>query len=202
MSDEARWLDLEKIAQQLMETPAEGPADLAVWGGVFDADRLPDFLATWSLPREGMPYCLWQWTDDIVLQRGQVPNRLDWLERGRVFGPGGDLSLRRDGGRFLWNFVGPAEMAPPNGFEFADYWDGRADAPIRPRERTALLWGEELRDDHNHPLGVWHEDRVAAATLEYPGLRGARRVQLRYCEYLRGGRVELVWLLDLEEVAE
>jgi hypothetical protein len=203
MADEARWLNLDDIVREVTETPTQGPADLAVWGGTSDASRLGDFLQTWDLPRPGMPWNVWQWTDQIRLGHGEgSPGDLDYLERGRVFGEEGDLSLRRDGSRFLWHFVGVTGTAPPDGFKFDDYWDDRAGAPLRSRQRTALLWGEERRDESGNPLGIWQEDRVAAAVLEYPGLRGARRVRMRYREYLRGGRVELVWLLDLEEVAE
>lgn len=199
MVDKARWLNLDDIMREVTETSPLGPDDLAAWGGAFDALRLGDFLQVWGLPRLEMPWSLWQWTDRIIIERGSVAHDLDHLERGRVFGPGGDLSLRRDGGRVLWHFVGPADAAPPSGFSFASYWDGREDAPIRLRERTALLWGEERRDKDKNPLGVWYEDRVAAAALKYPLSAGARRVQVCYREYLHGGCVELVWLLELEE---
>jgi hypothetical protein len=153
------------------------------------------------LPHSGMPWSLWQWTDKIHLGHGEgVPGDLDYLERGRVFGERGDLSLRRDGERFFWHFVGELGTPRPQGFNATDYWKGREDQPVRSRQRTALLWGSrEAAEPHGKTS--WYEDRVGQAQLDYPNVN-SNRVQVRYREYLRGGRVELVWLLDLEEVAE
>lgn len=201
MADEARWLSLDDIIREVTETLTQGPADLAVWGGMFDASRLGHFLQTWDLPRSGMPWSLWQWTDKIRLGYGEGSSGdLDYLERGRVFGEGGDLSLRRDGEHFFWYFVGEPGTPQPQGFNVADYWQGREEQPIRSRQRTALLWGSKEAAQPHSTTG-WYEDRVGQAQLNYPNVN-SNRVQVRYREYLRGGRVELVWLLDLQEVAE
>lgn len=197
MIDKAPWLNLDDVLREVTETPTQGPDDLAVWGGAFDATRLDDFLQAWGLPRSGMPWSLWQWTDKIHLGHGEgSPGDLDYLERGRVFGEGGDLSLRRDGDRFLWYFVGEPRTSQPQGFNVADYWEGREDKPVRSRQRTALLWGSKEAAELHGKTG-WYEDRVGQAELDYPNINGDR-VQVCYREYLRGGRVELVWLLGLE----
>lgn len=193
------WLNLKRLVEQMLdadETPLIGAQDLAVWGGESTAERLEDFLQTWALPRSGMPWSLWQWTDRMEMQyEARSPNDLDYLERGRVFGQDGDLELRRDGDRFLWRFVGEAGTALPAGFDSTDYWDGRPDEwRLRPYERTALLWGED-----EEGTGCWHEDRVGWAKLEYRGMEGNSVVQVRYIEYLHGGNVELVRLLRLEK---
>lgn len=198
----SEWLNLEELVRGMLDTPLIGPEHLAVWGGEFTADRLKAFLNTWNLPRDGMPWSLWQWTDDIKVQhRAGIPGDLDYLERGRIFGPDGDLELRRDwrrdGDRFLWRFVGETGTRKPQGFDVADYWTGREDKPVRPYQRTALLWGSKEAAKPYDKTG-WHEDRVGRAQLDYPNVNG-NRVQVRYVEYLYGGEVELVRLLCLED---
>lgn len=195
------WLDLPKLVREMLDpqaTPPAGPEQLTVLGGEFPASRLEMFLQAWALPRDGMPWSLWQWTDDIRLDHGAgLPTDLDYLERGRVFGSAGDLELRREQGRFLWRFVGPSTPPPLPGFDVDNYWDHPLAAPLRPYERTALLWGNRQAARNLNKAG-WHDDRVGWARLDYPNVQG-ERVQVRYREYLRGSRVELVQLLGLEE---
>jgi hypothetical protein len=202
---EQGWLDLDDVVTKMLHQPQIEPAELAVWGGSFTADRLEGFLQVWAFPRQGMLWSLWQWTDEIAIQFDAVqPDGLGFLERGRVFGPDGDLEIRRDphpdGDRFLWRFIGAPETPKPAGFEPDSYWDGQQEKRLRAYERTALLWGSR---DAARKLGLegWHEDRVGGAQLNYPHLTG-NRVQLRYVEYLDGSNVELVRFLGLVDGPE
>ena len=199
------WLDLEELVREMLGASLIGPTELAVWGGEFAADRLQAFLQTWNLPCAGMPWSLWQWTDKIQMKHGAgAPADLDYLERGRIFGPDGDLELRRDprqdGDRFLWRFVGESGIAQPQGFDVAPYWAGREDKPLQSYERTALLWGSK-EAAKPHGKASWHDDRVGGAELDYPSVN-SNRAQVRYVEYLRGGDVELVRLLCLEDAPD
>lgn len=197
----AEWLNLEDLVWTMLKTPQLGPESLVAWGGAFDADQVEVFLKLWSLPCDAMSWGLWQWTDNIaLLYQKPLPDDLDYLERGRVFGPGGDLALRRDGVQFLWQYVSqntqslPAAIQLPE-YQVANYWTGRpATWRLRGYERTALLWGEYVPQ-----AGHWYDDRVGWATLRYPPLEGKSVVQVRYVEYLYGGSIELVHLLGLEQ---
>jgi hypothetical protein len=195
---EFTWLNLEELVHEMLDvsrTPLIGPQQLAAWGETFPCEELEAFLNAWRLPRAGMPWSLWQWTDEIKLGHAVGnPLELAYLERGHVFGVKGDLQLRRDGDGFLWQFTGDTAVAMPAGFPAGNYWDAHPGWTLRPYERTALLWGEDARDE-----GVWRENRVGRAKLIYPGMKGNQVVQVRYVEYLRGGNVELTRLLALEK---
>jgi hypothetical protein len=168
---------------------------LAVWGGTCAEDALTDFLNGWPLER--MPYRIWESTDRIDFGKNKPVSNITLLERGRLFGPGGDLDLRRDGGIFRWRFVGAPYVRPPQDCDTAgaNFWAQHPDAAFHCYEETALLWGERKGER-------WHDDRVAAAELDYPATDNAERVQVQYKVYSREGRVEFVWLTELREWKE
>lgn len=166
---------------------------LAFRGGVVTtAVDFATWVSAWQLPRPGMPWSLWQWTDRIVIEHeAAMPGDLEYLERGRVFGPEGDLELRRDGDDVRWRFVGAPDVPLPPRSISEDYWAAACHG-LRAFERTALLWGTHRSG------GNWQDDRVGWASLRYPPTLGEpERVRLRYREYLDGGDVAAVWLLDL-----
>lgn len=193
-------LDLRRLVSQMLSETAQGPEEVGIWGGRFAEGELSAFLGLWTLPRDLMPWGIWLWTDNIRFDhRGLAPGDQAYLERGRIFGLGGDLGLRRVYGDFMWRFVGrPAELpkdaANEEKYGAQDYWDNRSGSRLRARERSALLWGE----DHSG-AGLWQEDRVGWAHLAYPKVR-ASRVKLCYREYLLGSRVEAVWWLGLQDL--
>lgn len=197
---ERHWLDLERLVEGMLSERPVGQGDMAVCGGEFSAGDLEQFLRAWALPRDGMPWSILQWTDRIVpgYRRG-LPEDLSYLERGRIFGPEGDLELRRDCGRFLWRFVGEPGTPMPAGFPLAgaQYWKAREGRSLRAYRRMALLWGTR-KDAGAHGKTGWHEDRVSRAHLDYPNV-SAERVQIHYIEYLDGGDVELVRYLALAD---
>jgi hypothetical protein len=198
-----RW-DFKTAIDTLVQESGVTRAELALWGGSFDAARLDNFLDAWSWDEVEMPWHIWEWISDttFVYQKGK-PNaeagefrRPAWLERARFFGESGDLELRRAGSRYRWRFVGkPRDLNVPKDYKPTDYW-AHHEAPLYPQERTVLLWGQELEGG-----GRWHEDRVAAAELAYPHVHGSvetGRVHLRYREYLSGGNVAAVWWVAVE----
>lgn len=198
MMADQRWLDLKELIDEMLQEPLVGPGELAVRGGAFRASELERFLLSWALPRQGMPWGLWQWTDCMEMQHGRgMPGDLEHIERGRVFGPEGDLEIRRERDEFLWRFVGEAATAMALGFEAADYWSGREGKPLRAFRRTALLWGSR-KAARQHGKPGWHEDRVSQAGLDYPEV-SSDRAQIRYVEYLDGGNVEWVRFTALED---
>lgn len=190
----SEWLDLENLISEMFGSESAVEKDLAVLGGDFPAGDLDGFLAHWALPREKMPWAIWQWTDEIRLAHmAQAPGGGEYLERGRLFGPDGDLELRRVGDEFHWRYVGLAPAPDMDGFAVDLYPFG---VPLRKRVRTALLWGSQKAAAGQKKTG-WHEDRVAWAKLDYHPLT-ADRVQLRYVEYLYGSQVMFVRLADVE----
>jgi len=182
-------VDFEELVDEVGQARC-GQESLALWGGTCAESALTDFLAGWSLDR--MPYRIWESTDRIALGENSLPPNVALLERGRLFGAGGDLELRRDGATFHWHFVGAPEICPPQGYDTddANFWAQHSDAAFHCTEETVLLWGER-QGDH------WQDDRVAAAELRYP-LQTEGRVQVRYAAYTRAGRVEFIWLKELE----
>jgi hypothetical protein len=190
------WLcvDFEKLIDEV-PPPQHGQSDLSLWGGTCTEDALTDFLAGWD--RKDMPYRIWEFTDRINFERNTLASNVTLLERGRLFGEGGDLDLRRDGYTFRWRFVGDPDVRPPEGYdaEEGNFWEKHSDAAFHCYEEMALLWGKRQGDR-------WHDDRVAAAKLDYPAPDDAERVQVQYKVYSRAGRVEFVWLTGLSEWKE
>jgi hypothetical protein len=137
------WPDLRTLVDAMLAVPTVGRDLLAAAGGRFPQERLQGFVDHWGLPRKGMPWSVWEWTDDIrVDYSAGPPGELDYLERGRLFGIEGDLDLRRDGDAVLWRFVGSATVELPAEFPAGEYWQGKPEGwRLRPFERTALLWG-------------------------------------------------------------
>jgi len=141
-----------------------------------------------------MSYRIWEYVSEIAFEKETLPQNAALLERGRLFGSGGDLELRRDGATFAWRFIGPAGVQPPTGkCNAQDYWGSDPQAMFHQREETALLWGKRNGE-------TWVEDRVGAARLNYPATD--ERVQIHYRTYSRAGRVEFVWLTSLSEWKE
>lgn len=185
----------DNLVKQVVDGPQVGQDDLAIWGGTCTEDKVNDFLTGWDL--KDMPYRIWQYTDRINFEKNTLASNAALLERGRLFGLGGDLDLRRDGDEFRWRFVGDPGMRPPEEYDAKEnnFWEQHPHAKFHCYIETALLWGKR-KDDR------WHDDRVAAADLDYPEMDGAKRVEVAYKAYSRAGRIEFVWLTESREWKE
>jgi hypothetical protein len=181
-------INFGELIQQLADAPIRTEEDLSIWGGNFEAERLDDFLERWKLDQREMPWRIWEQVSKIVFQWETQPGDSELLERGQLFGPGGDLSLRRNGSRLLWHFIGPAGVEPPAGFEARSYWEDEKRRPLREHEESVLLWGE-----WRSTPGRWLEDRVGQADLQYPKVLGEERVWLDYWRYEEAGQTAFVW---------
>ncbi len=183
-------VNFEKLVQQVVTAPKVGQDTLSIWGGECAEAEALTLLQQWSNAAE-MPYRIWEYTDQLDFEENTLSDDARWLERGRLFGPGGDLSLRRDGDRFLWHFVGQAEVKPPAVGQPQDFWQAEPEASFHQNVETALLWGKHQENDH------WQDDRVAMAKLTYP-VASQSRLQVTYRTYSRAGRVEFVWFYGVE----
>jgi hypothetical protein len=177
-------VDFTKEVRDLLDQAHQHTAgQIQIWGGQIAADGLAMFLEDWNLSSRTMPYGIWEYAHTIRFDRAIPPDpNLALLERARVFGSDGDLSLRRDGIHYLWHFIG--NFPPPDGLDSESFWKDNLNAKFRSKERRALLWG-------NKPPGgdQWLDDRVARADLTYPH-GAAERLVLRYDEFSEGGQVE------------
>ncbi|MGC9400701.1 MAG: hypothetical protein ACP5HM_16435 [Anaerolineae bacterium] len=186
-------IEFDDLVEQVNK-PQVGKERLAIWGGTCAEVALEGFLDGWDL--EQMPYRIWESTDRIDFGKDTPVPNVALLERGRLFGTGGDLDLRRDGDTFRWRFVGDPDVRPPAGYDAKenDFWaqEENQSTAFHCYKETALLWGK--REGKR-----WHDNRVAAAELDYPTPDGAGRVQVTYKVYSRAGRVEFVWLTRLQE---
>lgn len=197
----AEAFNFAREAKRLCDPRSELDAKrIHIWGGELTASGtesleqvLERFLAVWNDPARQMPWRVWEYVDEIEFTKGQA-TKLPLLERGRVFGQGGDLSLRRDGERVLWYFVGKSWQSPPSGFDYADFWQAHPNFErLRWRRERSLLWGE-----YKTALERWQEDRVGRARLSYPvdataaGPQG-QRMMMDYIVLTDGGQVAFVW---------
>jgi len=193
-SKRVNFKDLVKI----VEESRCGHQDLSIWGGRCAQNSLKEFLSQWDLVQ--MPYQIWEYASEICFEKNtvlQLQNET-LLERGRLFGQGGDLELRRIGADLSWRFIGPKEMHPPNGDNSAkNYWETHPEAFFHVHEEKALLWGQ-----WNAEKSSWTDDRVAAAQLNYPAPTNWQRVQVVYKAFIRAGHVEFIWFTGLNEYRE
>ncbi len=173
----------------------------SILGGQFAPTKLESFLKGWQSRWDTMPWRVWEYVHSI--QFADNITDYEYLQRAEVFGEGGHLSLRRDGNRWLWHYIGSTEESAPEGFnqpgECEDFWEsaqGKVSELHRYEERV-LLWGEWKSE-----MATWWEDRVAAATLHYPGQpQGSSRVALSFWRYAEAGRTAFVWYRTLEALA-
>ncbi len=182
-----------------MNATKVGKDKLSIWGGTCEAGQVLALIGNWP-NRAQMPYRIWEYTSKITIGKDggddSEPEGYQYLERGRMFGETGDLTVRRDGEKFRWWFVGKLGTEPPamcqedatpyfaNGCEDDTFNENLVN--------TALLWGS--REDGRQ--NFW-EDRVAGAPLTYPVDDNAKRVKIEYATYTRAGRVEFVWMKKL-----
>ena len=192
---------LAKMRQQfdsaLMIT-ATSPDRPAILGGSFGPERLAEVLAYWR-QRPQMPWRIWEYVHTITF--ADTPGAVEHLLRADLFGEGGHVALRRDGGCWLWHAVGPRDMAAPacltSPDECADFWTSPQASAITLRryEEIALLWGAK-----GPGANVWYDDRVGGAQLVYPQVQG-ERVRLRFWRFTEAGQTAFVWYRGLEDVA-
>lgn len=186
-------VDFEKLVQEVRRSQC-GRADLSIWGGHCAESELPTFLQGWPLAQ--MPYRIWEYASEVVFEENTLPQYVALLGRARLFGEGGDLELRRDGSAFAWRFVGSPSLQPPaEDYSAQDYWASHPEVTFHQREETTLLWGEWKN-------GQWAENRVGAATLNYPVSAKWQRVQVHYKTFSRAGQMEFVWFTGLSEWKE
>ena len=162
-------------------------------GGRCSESNLEGLLEEWNLAE--MPFRVWEYCSEIVFEKSTIPRNFALLERGRVFGEGGDLMLRRNGIDFEWRFIGSAGIAEPNAdYEPQNYWKTKINVTFHKKEETSLLWGKWNGDQ-------WIEDRVGAAKLDYPvkNLEKEKRLQLNYKTFTHDGIVAFVWFTGLSE---
>jgi hypothetical protein len=133
-----QWLN--PVMERLPLAPDQAAERPALWGGEFGAAALPAFLAAWEAADRDMPWRISEWISDMKFEREVrgAPSDFEHLEQLRLFGPGGDLQLRRHQAlpplvlpraadddsapqapfapdRWLWRFVGPQGLALPEG---------------------------------------------------------------------------------------
>ena len=177
-----------------VQHPHVGKESLSIWGGRIREGDVRKFLEMWPTI-SGMPYRIWEYASHIVFEKYTLPEDLYLLQRGRLFGEGGDLELRRDGQDFSWRYIGPAGVSPPEGCEAQSYWELHPKVSFHQREESVMLWGRREEDR-------WADARVGRAFLTYPANSTWERVLLRYRAYSKTGRVQFVWYLALNEWKE
>jgi len=168
--------------------------NLAIWGGTIEHGQMEAFIKAWQLDKLKMPYRIWEDYTSLLFEKDTVPLNFDQIQRARIFGQDGDLTLRCDGNQLIWHFIGKAEINPPQEFPSLGFWDKQAgDLILLESEGQYLLWGRKRN------MGVgWQDDRVGAALLVYPGMEEQERVCLSYREYSYAGQVQFVWFTGLE----
>lgn len=194
----AQRIRFEKLWQQMQDAVVADEHLPTVLGGRFEADNLTQFLNQWFQNGPMMPWRIWKHISFIEFS--DAPQEPEYLQRAELFGDDGHLSLRREGNRWLWHFIGTAGTTLPAGVK-GDPWKLDGSTPLRCYPDKTILWGEEIRENKDDPktgIGLWWEDRVGAANLKYPShLSGISRVYLHFDRYTQAGRTVFVWYRGL-----
>jgi hypothetical protein len=181
-------VDFPALAAQAKQSLFERN-EFSLMGGQCAECEISELILQWDLA--SMPFRIWEYSSEIIFEKDTLPKSIALLERGRLFGEGGDLMLRRNGTDIAWRFIGPAVIKKPVGnFGTNDYWQTNQDSAFHQEKKTALLWGEWNGE-------IWIENRVGSAKLNYP-ING-KRIQLDFKIFTQAGFVEFVWFTGLSE---
>lgn len=189
MSDKS--IDFKQLHEKMKQAEISEAARPAILGGEFPAGQLNEFLDVWRARWDAMRYHVWEHISHIEFANDLI--QPEFLQRAEVFGEGGRLSLRRDGGRWLWNYVGEAVYLPLTGFGATDFWVANPKCQLRRYAESVILWGER-KDGQSR----WFDDRVAAADLAYPlGTHG--HAYLDFWRYTENGQTAFIWYRKLSD---
>ena len=162
--------------------------ELTVLGGVFIESRLEDFIK--ALPQK-LIWAISEYTDRCTFTKNDLP-QLNYLERVRFFGEGGDLEIRRDGEEYRWRFVGPHGTMIDKSFLSADFWV-EGDVPfLRVHDEKLYLWGKK------ETKGGYRQDKVASAKLNYPLETELPHAMIVAKVFTYYGRPQFSWYIELE----
>jgi hypothetical protein len=171
----------------------------AILGGHFNHPRLEAFLAEWRCQWAKMPWRIWEEVSRIGF--ADEPSNSNLLQQANIFGEGGHLSLRRDGDRWLWHFIGSTQPSLSSEFRSSNFWEKNGETVLRRYEESVILWGEgvdKAKTNATADVKLWHDDRVGAAHLIYPKqMSGNSRVYLHYWRYTEAGQAVFVWYRGL-----
>ena len=114
----------------------------AIFGGYCAEKDLIGFIPQWKVT---FPFRIWEYVSEICFEKGKdIPENINvtLLERGRLFGEYGDLSLRRTGDGFNWTFIGPVGTQVPKGnYGTQSYWEEQKDH----------------NNEHEHNAKIFHQ---------------------------------------------
>lgn len=230
MSDQAKAIDFEKIIEEMIKAEKNkiSKNEIAIIGGVIDLlaesesifeeeklaqetkpsveGKIGQFISAWQSVFDEESIAIWETIDRIEMPKAKaIPSEYEELMRARFFGEKGDLSLRRDGNRLYWHFIGAPRDDFPKIKNTCRFWDAQEKLPEAERvnelrfqkDVEALLWGERVNGKN-----FWREDRVGAIDLVYPTMENHNgRVKLLYDVYWHNGQPAFVWLKKLVDAS-
>ena len=153
----------------------DSPENLMIRGGCIDisalenaADLINTFFEELAPLFADEAYIIWETIDAIeMISQTGAPPAGDDFQRARIFSDKGDLSVRRDGQRLYWHFIGEnndavAAMTPAE--TYPDVHELRCES-----RSGAMLWGERIvPEGGNLDDAFWRDNRVGRVDLHYP----------------------------------
>lgn len=227
-------IDFGEIIKRMASAETKSRTDLSIIGGVIDLqvesesifaeekleseikqsaeEKISQFISAWQPVFDENAIAIWETIDSIDMPKVKdIPSEYSELMRARFFGIRGDLSLRRDGSRLYWHFIGDAKFDVPKIKNSCNFWEKQEKLPASEQVKElrletnveALLWGERIVPKSGKAF--WREDRVGAIDLFYPVeitkvKEQKQRAKIHYDVFWQSGQPAFVWLKDLVEV--
>lgn len=224
-------IDFGEIIKKMADAKPKGKNDVSIIGGVIDLQagnesifeeekldpenkqstevKIGKFISAWQPIFDEKAIAIWETIDCIKMPKAKdIPSEYGELMRARFFGARGDLSLRRDGSRLYWHFIGAPREDFPKIKDACRFWDEQEKLSEAERvkelrlqkDAEALLWGKRVNGKN-----FWREDRVGAIDLFFPvddlidKAAQDQRVKIIYDVYWHNGQPAFVWLKKLVE---
>lgn len=190
-------VEITKAFQTIADAREVSQDDLLIWGGHFAPEQLSDFVQAW----DGSPHFLWAMVEEVSTfyvkkantPGGAIPQPEYLLLRLRIFGPDGDLDIRRDGNRFYWHFIGDAnaqwQILDDEAFALSSFWADAPDPPavLREVEKRYYQWKRDMLEQRVKL--DWVPQNEPNKTFNY----------LKQRHYLDNGRIAFVRYVDFKE---
>lgn len=188
--------DFDKLVDEVMSIETIDKNKIQIWGGKIKVNEIRNLID--EIKALDMPFAIIECVHEInfIKTKDIKIENTNLLERIRLFGPEGDLDIRRiNNNLFTWRFIG----LPKNKKIFEEkyngisFWEKNPETQLFYKEDKARLWGTQLQKNNQ-----WYDPSVAKAKLKYPIDDASKEVFLEYAVLIENGNPAFIQFLRLK----